>query len=69
MRDFEKSVEQGKAVIKKHPNADLNVGEVVTMYNALATNVEETGAISFDVIKSIIEDAFYLGVAVGNRNA
>lgn len=69
MRNVQKNIENGKAVITKHPKADIDLGEIGSMCDMLMASADEEGAVSFDAIRTLITDAFYFGVAVGNRNA
>lgn len=69
MRNIQKNVENGKAVIAKHPKADIDLGEIGSMCDMLMANADEEGSVSLDAIHTLITDAFYFGVAVGNRNA
>lgn len=69
MRNVQKNVENGKAIIAKHPKADIDLGEINDMFETLMTNTDEEGTVGLDAIHALITDAFYFGVAVGNRNA
>lgn len=69
MRNVQKNIENGKAVIAKHPKADIDLGEIGSMFEMLMTNADEEGTVSLAGIHALITDAFYFGVAVGSRNA
>lgn len=72
MRDFEKSIAQGKAIISKHKGADIRASELEQIISIATNKVEgkehyNAKARQADIIFYAIANAFYAGVAVGNR--
>lgn len=65
MRDMKKNADQGRSFIRKHENADLRAVEVIEMIS----RTREEGSIDINKLYDVICDAFYMGVAVGARNA
>ena len=67
MRNIDKNIEQGNEIIRKHKRADLSISELYYFYENFKKSAEEKGTANglFD----LISDAFYMGVAVGARNA
>jgi len=65
MRDMKKNAEQGRSFIRKHERADLKAVEVIE----LISQSREEGSFDINKLYEAICDAFYMGVAVGARNA
>lgn len=67
MRNVLQQAEKGRKVLEKHPNADLSVGELHQFFSAFEETAKEKG--SHNALWDAIDNAFYMGVAVGARNA
>ncbi len=66
-RNVLQQAEKGKEVLKKHPNAELRVSELHQFFTAFEETAKEKG--SYDALWDAVGNAFYMGVAVGARNA
>jgi hypothetical protein len=64
MRDIKKQAEQGRAIIRKHERADLHLSEIMQFVDLYD---QETARGSNDGLYTVIQEAFLMGVAVGNR--
>ena len=67
MRDIIKTAEQGSKLLAEHRKADLSLSEVNCIYKEFASYKEEHSV--HDAIIRIIELTYFMGVAVGYRNA
>ena len=63
MRDMQKNIAAGKAIIDKHSRADLRASEINAIYD-LAKGKAKSNA---DIVFYAISYAFLSGVAIGNR--
>lgn len=67
MRNIENQVRQGEEIISRHNRADMSVSECMQIMEPIRSQ-EGAEQIS-DQIYDAIMNAFYMGVAVGARNA
>lgn len=66
MRDIPKNVEAGKALVKKSERLDMTANEL----KAFTDGFEERAKTSInEAIWEAVVNAYYMGLAVGNRNA
>ena len=64
MRDIHKQAEQGRAILEKHPKANLTTAEVLEFYKIFRDDESADGG-----LVGVIAAAFEMGVAVGARNS
>ena len=67
MRSVLQQAEKGRKVLEKHPNADLSIGELQQFFTAFKETAKEKG--DYNALCNALDNAFYMGVAVGARNA
>lgn len=65
MRNVKEQAKQGEAFISKHLRADMRNSELMQLLDGVS--VQDREALS--QIRDAITTAFYMGVAVGSRNA
>lgn len=64
MRDIYKQAEKGRAILEKHPRANLTTSEVYEFHKIYRDTESPAGG-----LVGVIETAFAMGVAVGARNS
>ncbi len=67
MRDIKKQAQQGRAVIRKHNRADLTVSELRRICDDFTAAAEQQGV--YNALIDAVANSYYMGVAVGSRNA
>lgn len=63
MRNIEKNIEQGRAIVRKRPGLDLSIGELEKLMEI--ARQEPPGNELFRAVS----DAFLCGIAIASRNA
>lgn len=66
-RNIQKQAEQGREVVRKHPRIDMTVDELFDFVALFDSTIKETENLSAGIYE-VVSSAFYMGIAVGNRN-
>ena len=66
MRDIDKYIERGEAILSEHKRLELNVSEVLGIYEKALRKDEETGVEIHDTLL-LVDAAYKVGFAVGYR--
>ena len=67
MRNTKKNADQGREIVRKKERIDLAAEEVHQLIDKIAEN--PVGKLVINEVYDAVCDAFYMGVAVGTRNA
>ena len=68
MRDIEKAIKSGEAILAEHNRLELNVSEAIAICQRSMFRDNETGAESRDTAL-LIDASYKVGLAVGYRTA
>lgn len=66
-RNVEKTIEQGKKIIEKKNNLDMNTSELIFFFNNFNKTANETGV--YNALWDAIIGSYKMWLAVGMRNA
>lgn len=67
MRDLKKQAQQGREIIRKYKRADLSVSDLRKICDDFTATAEKDGI--YNALMDAVADCYYMGVAVGSRNA
>jgi len=66
-RNFEKRIEDGREIVRKHPRSDLSLTELDALIDLFYKDYKDEGKSLNDGLIRTIARAFDLGVSVGNN--